>query len=276
MKEIRNLILLIAATAAAFLYIGHVVPQIQSEPIEVETEIGQTPDDLVTAGRRILTSDRAQCLTCHSLGEDPKARCPNLESVGQTAAARKSQLDAAQYFVESVYNPNAYIVAGYPKNQMSPVNKPPIVLSDDEILAVIAYMHSLGGVTDEQFVDRVRTAQQPWRDGLLRPQEDADVQQEKLPSLPGEVGRGREAFFAKCARCHRIGALGEDKSPDLTSIGATQGDKYILESILDPPAVMVKGYEDVEEPMPTNFPELMTTRELYDIVAFLLAQRGQG
>jgi hypothetical protein len=49
-----------------------------------------------------------------------------------------------EYLLESLSDPNAYIVEGFSPG-MPPVDKPPIDLSDMEMLAVIAYLQSLGG-----------------------------------------------------------------------------------------------------------------------------------
>ncbi|MFQ5776572.1 MAG: c-type cytochrome [Terriglobia bacterium] len=242
MTNARNLLLFIAATAAGFVYICNVIPQIKGEPAAEQVVTGASPEELVAAGKTIFMSDRAQCLTCHSLGEDPKARCPNQEGLGERAARRKPGMSAGEYLVESVYNPNAYIVPGYPKNQMQPVNKPPIALSHDEILAVIAYLNSLGGTTEAGFVERVRKVQEPWRQGLLRPEQGED--EFKPPILPGEVSRGHEKFQAQCIKCHQVGKTGTEIGPELTKIGATQSADYILESILKPSAVIVRGYKE--------------------------------
>lgn len=239
----RRLLLFILAVAGAFVYICNAIPQIKSEA-GTEVRIGGSPEELVASGKKIFMSDRAQCLTCHSVGEDPKARCPNLEGVGDRASTRKAGYEAADYFVESLYNPNVFVVPGYPRNQMMPVHKPPIALSHDEILAVIGYLNTLGGKTDAEFVGRVRKAQEPWRRGLLKPEEAAE--EARIPILPGDPSRGREVFQAqKCSQCHRIEGrepLEKDAAPDLTAIGASQRPEYILESILIPNAVVVKGY----------------------------------
>jgi hypothetical protein len=43
-----------------------------------------------------------------------------------------------------MYEPMAYVVPGFPP-AMPPINKPPIGLTDREILCVIAYLQTLGG-----------------------------------------------------------------------------------------------------------------------------------
>ncbi len=243
MRNTRNLVVFIVTISAGFVYICHAIPQIESQPAAVETEIGDSPEELVVAGKRIFMSDRSQCLTCHSLGEDPKARCPNQEDLGERAAKQKAGLSAAEYLVESVYDPNAFIVSGYPANQMTPVNKPPIALSHDEILAVLAYLNTMGGETDAEFVDTLKKAQDPWRKGLLKPGEGQE--KEQLPILSGDARRGWEVFQKQsCIQCHRVAGEGRDVGPELTAIGASQTAHYMLESVLDPSAVIVKGYSE--------------------------------
>lgn len=242
MKVAKTLVPFILAVVFGFVAIGNGIPQIKSEPVELITEIGESPEELVAVGKKLFMGDRSQCLTCHSLGEDPKARCPNQEGLGARASAQKPGMSAAGYLVESVYNPNAYIVQGYPKNQMTPVNKPPIALSHDEILAVVAYLNSLGGTTDEAFIEQARASQDPWKKGLLTVEESEE--EVMLPILAGDGTRGLEVFETiGCVLCHRVAGEGGEVGPELTAIGGTQSGNYILESIIEPYKVIVKGYK---------------------------------
>ncbi len=242
MKLAKRLVPFILAIVLAFVAIGNGIPQIKSEPVEVISEIGESPEELVAVGKRLFMGDRSQCLTCHSLGEDPKARCPNQEGLGERASAQRPGMSAAAYLVESLYNPNAYIVQGYPKNQMTPVNKPPIALSHDEILALVAYLNSLGGTSDEAFVEQARASQDPWKKGLLSVEQSEE--EVMLPILPGVETRGLEVFETiGCVLCHRVGGEGGEVGPELTAIGGTQSGNYILESIIEPYKVIVKGYK---------------------------------
>ena len=53
-------------------------------------------------------------------------------------------MDDVHYLAESLYHPDAYIVPGFNPG-MPIINKPPIGLTDKEILCVIAWLQSLGG-----------------------------------------------------------------------------------------------------------------------------------
>ena len=53
-------------------------------------------------------------------------------------------LSDVEYFAQSMYEPDAFIVPGFNPG-MPAINKPPIGLTDQEILCVIAYLQTLGG-----------------------------------------------------------------------------------------------------------------------------------
>jgi hypothetical protein len=55
-------------------------------------------------------------------------------------------LNDVEYLAQSMYEPTAYVVEGFPP-AMPPINKPPIGLTDQEILCVIAYLQTLGGTS---------------------------------------------------------------------------------------------------------------------------------
>ena len=59
-----------------------------------------------------------------------------------------------------------------------------------------------------------------------------------------DVRRGEALFFhaAACAACHRVGDRGINFGPDLTNLGARMEAKYVVQSILDPNAVITEGF----------------------------------
>lgn len=65
----------------------------------------------------------------------------------------------------------------------------------------------------------------------------------------GDAKAGREIFMkdvkAGCVRCHRVGAEGGQIGPDLTALHQTTDRLFILESIVDPNAVIAPGFQSV-------------------------------
>ena len=59
--------------------------------------------------------------------------------------------------------------------------------------------------------------------------------------------RGRELFnAASCGRCHRVGLQGGVVGPDLTSVGSRFSQRDLLNSILEPSAVVAEKYRNVQ------------------------------
>ena len=63
----------------------------------------------------------------------------------------------------------------------------------------------------------------------------------------GDADEGRELFFHKleagCFRCHKVDGEGAEIGPDLTGLGQRMDRVYILESIIDPNAVISPGFD---------------------------------
>jgi hypothetical protein len=135
---------LVLATTAFYGYVGQMVPQKEVQPPQ-ETALGadMTTNDMVKVGRQIMEG-KGFCLTCHTIGKTGALRFPDLAGVDVRAMSRVPGLNDVEYFAQSMYDPAAYVVAGFPP-AMPPINKPPIGLTDQEILCVIAYLQTLGG-----------------------------------------------------------------------------------------------------------------------------------
>jgi putative heme-binding domain-containing protein len=68
----------------------------------------------------------------------------------------------------------------------------------------------------------------------------------ELRGIAGDVRRGQAIFNspqAACSSCHRMGYLGGDVGPDLTSIGGSRTDLDLLEAVVYPSASFVRSYE---------------------------------
>lgn len=142
------------------------------------------------------------------------------------------------YLVESIVEPEKYIVKGYDKI-MPRVYDPPIMLSREKILAVLAYLQTLGGESDigalMKYKDKIPEASKkkvkPW-----------------VPPVVVDAKEGEKVFFDEtrpvtCGKCHIVNGRGKKVGPELTGIGAIQTPEYFVESILKPSAKIVKGYE---------------------------------
>src|SRR6476660_6915338 len=135
---------LVFATTGFYAYVGQMVPQKEVQPpAEIVLRTDLTTADMVKVGREIMDT-KGLCLTCHTIGKTGALRFPELAGVDVRAKTRVPCLSDVEYFAQSMYDPTAYVVAGFPP-AMPPLNNPPICLTDQEILCVIAYLQSLGG-----------------------------------------------------------------------------------------------------------------------------------
>ena len=136
--------LLVLASTAFYTYVGQLVPQKEVlPPQETVLRSDLTTADMVTVGRQIMEG-KGLCMTCHTIGRSGALRFPDLDGVASRAATRVPGLNDVEYFAQSLYAPDTFIVAGFNPG-MPVINKPPIGLTDQEILCVIATLQSLGG-----------------------------------------------------------------------------------------------------------------------------------
>jgi mono/diheme cytochrome c family protein len=135
---------LVVATTAFYTYVGQMVPQKEVlPPQETVLAADMTTADMVKVGSEIMAG-KGLCLTCHTIGKSGALRFPDLDGVAARAQSRVPGLSDIDYMAQSMYEPDAYIVEGFNPG-MPVINKPPIGLTDQEILCVIAYLQTLGG-----------------------------------------------------------------------------------------------------------------------------------
>ena len=135
---------LVIATTAFYGYVGQMVPQKEVQPPqEIALKSDMTTPEMVNVGRDIVTG-KGLCSTCHTIGKSGALRFPDLEGVAVRAQTRVPGLSDIESFAQTMYEPNAFIVPGFNPG-MPAINKPPIGLTDQEILCVMAYLQSLGG-----------------------------------------------------------------------------------------------------------------------------------
>src|SRR5919198_1601786 len=236
------------------------IPQIESKPPqELSLEDGNvTPAQLVKAGEEIYKT-KGTCEICHRIGQKG-TRAPDLAGIGSRAAKTKPGMSAKAYILESLLQPAAYIVQGYPPI-MPAVDKPPIALNRSEVWALTAFLESLGGNVDVTLNDVPATVGAGGGGAAV-----AEVK------IPGDPKAGEAVFQGKgtCIACHKAGKIGAAQvGPDLSQIAKIQTPDYIMKKILDP-----KGAGTVANfpagVMPQDFGTRLTSKEYVDLVAFLL------
>ena len=135
---------LVLATTGFYAYVGQMVPQSEVQPPEeITIRADLTTPEMVDIGREI-TETKGLCRTCHTIGQSGALRFPDLAGVAGRAAERVPGLSALDYLAQSMYEPDAFVVPGFNPG-MPTINRPPIGLTDQEILCVLAYLQSLGG-----------------------------------------------------------------------------------------------------------------------------------
>ncbi|OLB10139.1 MAG: hypothetical protein AUH18_08805 [Candidatus Rokubacteria bacterium 13_2_20CM_69_10] len=245
----------------SYTYFANSIPQIESKPPqELSLEGGNvTPAQLVKAGEEIFKT-KGTCEICHRIGQ-AGTRAPDLAGVGSRAATRKPGMTAKAYLIESLIEPGAFIVPGYPPI-MPAVDKPPIGLNRSELWALTAFLESLGSTVDVKLDDIPKTAGAAAAGGGAT----AEVK------IPGDAKAGEQVFQGKggCIACHKAGKIGASPvGPDLSQIAKIQTPDYIMKKILDPRGMgTVAGFPPGV--MPPTFGQTLTAKEYTDLVSFLL------
>jgi mono/diheme cytochrome c family protein len=213
-----SIVVLVVAATAFYTLVGQLVPQKEvpaPEVIEIAKDV--STQEMVEIGKGIAQG-KGTCLTCHTIGQTGGAlRFPDLAGIGTRAATRIPGMSDVDYMLQSLYEPNVYVVEGFNPG-MPVINKPPIQLTDDEILTVIAFMQSLGGTPTVT----MQTKHAYNGGGGGGATEQAAVSPAQAPAT-----RDGKALFEhyRCAECHATKAPGAGKRSDRAAI---------LAAILDP------------------------------------------
>ena len=266
-KDFLKVLLFFFGGLLVFIYVGYIIDK-ASGGVARATIGGVSPE----AGEGIFWG-KGKCWTCHSVsGEGSAERGPNLGiksgtaytidlEIGARAAERAKEREAdvgainpltdnkwnaIEYIFESIAEPDAYVVETFSPGDMPIVYEPPIGLDEEEVKAVMAYLVSIGG--EDEDLDYLMRQSLPEKilDALASAVDAVPFQ----PYFEGDAEYGEELFWdpegvASCAKCHTVDDEGGEGGPNLTNIAATQTPQHILESILDPNAVIVGGFETV-------------------------------
>ncbi len=98
----------------------------------------------VSEGKRVFGEPRlGACGICHSVEAGDDGVGPSLAGVGTRAATTVPGLSAEDYLRQSILEPDAFVVEGYPAGQMLPIYDER--LSGDQLDSLVVYLLSLEG-----------------------------------------------------------------------------------------------------------------------------------
>jgi cytochrome c2 len=199
--------------------------------------------------------------------------------------------NALEYIAESHACPSCYVVAGYgvkgtndKQSPMPAIHKPPISLSLQELAAVDTWFYVREGRDAPSFEEIVKSYEK------FIPEADRPKMAEDKPagatSLMADGSEPVDQIFAKaqCVSCHTIpgipGAMGtigpkleegttaaqRIKDPGYKGTAKSPAE-YIMESVVDPSAYVVKPFPD--NTMPKVFGQKLSAGALKKIVDYL-------
>ncbi|MDP9265831.1 MAG: cytochrome c [Chloroflexota bacterium] len=119
--------------------IGWVAVFAASALVGCASGIPAAPSDPALQGGWRIYRDK-NCGACHEIGGTGGHIGPPLSHVGTVAGTRRAGLSAAKYLRESITDPSAYVVPGYPDSMPHGLARD---LSDQEIDDLVRYLASL-------------------------------------------------------------------------------------------------------------------------------------
>lgn len=258
-----------------FTLVANLLPQVEGEaPIEKEIDLSAlTMDGFVAMGEDIF-NNKGTCTLCHNnLGRAPDILALNMVATSSERLEDERYAGIAKtvedYLRESMVDPGMYVVKGFGKkgsndteSPMPTVDKAPILLSDIEMDAVIAFMQAKDG-------NDVTVA---LPEGLPEASKASKEGSEKAsPAVAAKTAKEALAKFS-CTACHTVAGSVSPVGPDLSDVGTRLDKEALRQSILLPDAVIAEGFDGGM--MPKDFSQKMTVSELDMIVDYLSQQKG--
>lgn len=162
---------------------------------------------LIDQGEKLFRKKKS-CFACHQLEDEGGLLGPDLSRAGFS------------------YTPEwIFTWLGNPQ-QIKPQSKMPnLGLNNEECRAISAFLASLKGEK-------------------LKKKWDAYL------ASPGDPVKGKKLFFdsegkANCGKCHTVNGQGGKVGPQLSFVGTSRTQAFLLESILKPKAVITSGYSSI-------------------------------
>lgn len=186
---------------------------------------------------------RVKCGVCHALAQAGATGAvgPNLDHAFAAARAEGNDSDTIEGVVK------AQVEYPRPSNGNTAVSMPADIVTGQDLDDVAAYVGEWAGVPGAA-----------------------------PPKVPG--GPGAQVFASNgCGNCHTFAAAesGGVTGPNLDeSLAADDDAASIEEMIVEPNAEIVKGYQP--NVMPPNFGEVLSPKELEDLVQYLIENSPAG
>lgn len=253
----------VLGTLAVFTIVSSSIPQLQSVvPEDLSFSGDVTAEELVAAGQTLF--EAGGCADCHGSG----TRAPNLLTdeagtgqIGVRCASRVAGQDCKAYLFDSLVDPNAFQVDGYPPI-MADMSR---TLSNEQLWALVAYLESQGGEVT------VTSADLESGGGS----ESEGAASAAAPAGPTSMSTDPVEIMTAnaCLACHIMDGAGAPIGPSFDGIGVRLSADDIRESILDPRAGASEGFGALIQLMPATFGEQLSAAQLEAIVQFLADRR---
>lgn len=191
---------------------------------------GGDKDSSVQAGEKLFRKKKS-CFACHQIEDEGGKIGPDLSQAGARYGA--------EWLYAWIMNPHAY----KPETRM-----PDMDVTAEEAQVLVAYLNGRKTENEETPED--------WKPFI---------------ETAGNSEKGKSLFFdpdgkVYCSKCHRVNDRGGKIGPNLSIIGTRRTRSFLLESILDPKAVITAGYATV----------LVLTKERKFITGILKSEDDSG
>jgi mono/diheme cytochrome c family protein len=185
---------------------------------------------------------RVKCGTCHALAQAGSTAQvgPNLDHAFASARAEGNDSDTIEGVVK------AQVEYPRPETDNPAVSMPADIVTGQDLDDVAAYVGEWAGVPGAA-----------------------------PPKVPG--GPGAQVFASNgCGNCHTLAAAesGGVTGPNLDEVLPGETQAHVEEMVKDPNAEIAKGYPP--NVMPQNYEQLLSSKEIEDLVKYLLENAGGG
>lgn len=188
-------------------------PAMPAEPYDPLTDFSEwflkhgAEPDLIARGKKIFRKKKS-CFACHQLEDEGGKVGPDLSRAGFS------------------YTPEwIFTWTGNPQRLKPATPMPNLGLNNEECRTITAFLSSLQG----------EGIKKSWQDYL---------------KTPGDPEKGKQLFFdaegkANCGKCHTVNGRGGKVGPALSFVGTSRTQGFLLESLLNPKAVITSGYSSI-------------------------------